>query len=105
MSWYAVRHIIKNADHYEERITVWEADSFGTAIARAEAEASEYAWKGTEPLDLYQAFILEAPPSDGAEVFSLIRQSDLAADEYVAAFFATGNELEGESTESSESGQ
>jgi|GEM_PF-6623242 len=37
MRWFAVRHVIKNADAYEERITVWEAASAEEAIARAES--------------------------------------------------------------------
>ena len=89
-----MRHVIKNEDAYEERITVWEAQSHEDAIARAEAEAARYAWEGTEPLDLYQSFELDAAPSDGAEVFSLIRRSELPPDSYLESFFATGSELQ-----------
>ena len=94
MGWFAVRHVVRNEDAYEERITVWEAESADKAIARAEAEAADYAWEGTEPLALYQSFELDRAPRDGAEVFSLIRRSDLSPDEYLGSFFATGSELE-----------
>jgi hypothetical protein len=94
MAWFAVRHVVKNADAYEERITVWDAESADEAIAHAEAEAADYAWEGTEPLSLYQCFALDDAPRDGAEVFSLIRRSDLSPDEYLNSYFATGSELE-----------
>ena len=94
MGWFAVRHVVKNADAYEERITVWQAESAEEAIARAESEAAEYAREGAEPLSLYQSFESDEAPGDGAEVFSLIRRSELTPDEYLGAFFATGSELE-----------
>ena len=94
MGWFAVRQVIKNADAYEERITIWQADSAEEAIGRAEAEATEYAWDGTEPLALYQSFELADAPGDGVEVFSLIRRSELPPDEYLDSFFATGSEEE-----------
>jgi hypothetical protein len=94
MGWFAVRHVIKNDDAYEERITVWQATSAEDAIARAQAEAAHYAWAGTELLRFYQSFELDGAPRDGAEVFSLIRRSELSSDEYLETFFATGHELE-----------
>jgi hypothetical protein len=94
MAWFGVRHVIKNEDAYEERITGREAHSHDDAIARAEAEAADYAWEGTEPLSLYQSFELVGPPQDGAEVFSLIRRSELPPDRYLDSFFSTGSELQ-----------
>jgi hypothetical protein len=94
MSWFAVRHVIKNEDAYEERITLWQATTFEEAIGRAEAEVVTYAWEGTQPLGLYQAFELEKKPGDGDEVFSLIRRSPLAANAYLDEFFSTGSELQ-----------
>jgi hypothetical protein len=95
MGWFAVRHVTQNADSFEERITLWEAASADEAIERAEKEAAEYVAMIGEPerlLDLFQSFELFEPPADGREVFSLIRDSDLTADEYVDAFFDTGRE-------------
>jgi hypothetical protein len=80
---------------YEERITLWQAASSDEAMARAEAEAVEYAdFAGATHLaDLGQAYHLaDAPPRDGAEVFSLIRDSALPPTAYIERFFDTGTE-------------
>jgi hypothetical protein len=78
---------------YEERITLWRASSFDEAMARAEGEALEYAnGIGGEYLRLAQAYQMYDPPADGAEVFSLLRASHLAATEYLDSFFDTGTE-------------
>ena len=39
-----------------------------------------------------QAFHLFEPPADGAEVFSLLRDSQLGPDEYLTTYFDTGDE-------------
>jgi hypothetical protein len=77
-------------------VTLWRASSLDEAIAHAEQEADEYA----EELDaryvgLAQAFHLpveDRPLDDGDEVFSLIRESELAPDDYISRFFDTGKE-------------
>ena len=81
---------------YEERITLWQASSADEAIARAEEEAVEYA-AGIEEtpvtyLGLAQCFHLFDVPEDGAEIFSLMRDSDLDHDDYIDSFFDTGAE-------------
>ena len=84
-----------DGDHaYEERITLWQARSFDEAIERAEAEVTQYATDLTDTTasDLFQAYHLFDEPADGAEVFSLIRMSNLQPDEYVDTFFDTGAE-------------
>jgi hypothetical protein len=98
-SWYGVRFLFQHgpadADGtaYEERITVWRAGSFNEAIELAEAEAAEYAeLVGASDLGLVQAYVLPEPPGQGAEVFSLIRDSGLTADDYIDRFFDTGGE-------------
>lgn len=101
--WYAVRCIFATVwppeaagKTYEERITLWHAESFDEAIERAEAEAGEYAAAIEESpcryLGLAQAFQLLDAPADGVEVFSLMRQSDLGPDDYVTQYFDTGAE-------------
>jgi hypothetical protein len=100
--WYSVRCLFQSPQEdgfsYEERVTLWRADSFDQAIALAEAEASEYAADVSDEtvrtgyLALAQSYWLAEDPGHGAEVFSLIRDSDLAADDYVDHFFATGGE-------------
>jgi hypothetical protein len=95
--WYAVRSLFRSPGEaesaYEERITLWYAASLDDALARAEAEAVEYAgFMGSEHLAGFaQAYPLaDAPPRDGAEVFSLIRDSALPPKAYVERFFSTG---------------
>jgi hypothetical protein len=101
--WYAVRCVFAFGDdaitRYEERVTLWHADSFHAAVEMAEHDATEYA----EVLDaeyvglaqVYHLAIPDRPPESGDEVFSLIRRSTLGVDDYVRQFFATGEEHEG----------
>jgi RHS repeat-associated protein len=101
--WHAVRCILtaERTDalpgelrmRYEERVTLWRAESFDAAIELAEAEADEYcADAGGERLGLSRAFMLFEPPGHGAEVFSLMRDSDLPTCVYLDRFFDTGTE-------------
>ena len=108
MAWFAVRCLFRSPDEhrdgvgaYEERITVWRVPSFEEAIARAEAEADEYVEllveMGIERCDLCQVFKLgiDGAIGDGDEVYSLIRDSDLAPDDYIDHFFDSGTEYLG----------
>ena len=97
--WYAVRslfHVPDDADGgYEERITLWQAADLDDALARAAAEAAEYAeFAGVTYLsDFAQSYPLaDSPPRDGVEVFSLTRSSQLPPQPYVEQFFDTGRE-------------
>jgi hypothetical protein len=102
-NWYAVRCLFRfgygpeeTEAGYEERITLWRAASFDEAIARAEAEAQSYAaGLDDDPgaiTDLVQAYHLFDEPGDGAEIFSLIRMSDLDTNAYINTFFDSGTE-------------
>jgi len=94
--WFAVRCVFVNEsrDAYEERITLWRACSVDEALALAEADASSYArdLEDTRYVGLAQAFEMFDPPGHGAEIFSLIRVSELSPDEYLNRFFDTGRE-------------
>jgi hypothetical protein len=99
--WYAVRSVIRWSPTepdgnrpYEERVTLWRAGTFDEAIDRAEAESTQYAAEfGADYLiDFGQAYRLYDEPGDGSEVFSLLRDSDLEPDDYVATHFDTGTE-------------
>lgn len=120
MDWFGVRHVIRwgesdeDGSSYEERVTLWRADSFDDAIKRAETEAAEHIKivGDGELLDVFQAYLVtddghaiaEAATAageqdgvilegqSGLEVFSLIRDSDLPPKEYVDRFFDTGTE-------------
>lgn len=81
---------------YEERVTLWNAATFEDALDLAEREADDYAGvttaarcgllQGYELLDEYKL------TKQGFEVFSLLRESDLAPKAYLRAFFDTGFE-------------
>jgi hypothetical protein len=79
-------------------VTLWQAESFDQAISLAEAEAAEYAEQvHLKYVGLAQAYLLSDPdpPTSGAEVFSLVRDSDLAPNDYLNRFFDTGRERQG----------
>jgi hypothetical protein len=101
--WFSVRCIFKDLDSeiYEERITLWKAQSFSHAMALAEAEAREYveAIGGLEYLNYAQAYHLAEEPESGSEIFSLMRDSSLSEREYLETFFDTGSERQNEATE------
>ncbi len=95
--WYTVRCLFGSARRegfsYEERMTLWYTDSFDNAIALAEKEAATYAASAkVDYLDLAQVCLLPGHPTSGAEVFSLVRDSELGADDYLDNFFDTGTE-------------
>lgn len=97
-TWFGVRCVFRHAEStYEERIVIVVAADFDHAIAKAEEEAAEYVdGMNVEYVGLAQAFMLFDAPRDGAEVFSLMRDSDLEPDEYLDTFFSTGDEREGD---------
>lgn len=96
--WSSVRCVFRTAFEpttYEERITLWKTSDLQLAIERAEKEAEEYAANvGAEYLGYAQAYGGTEEPVDGAEIFSLMRESNLDPEEYVDAFFDTGGERE-----------
>lgn len=109
--WVAVRCVFRSelegTGMYEERVTLWRTTSMAEAVERAEAEAHEYAaMLSTPPADpheyvgLAQAYLLADDLDDGAEVFSLVRGSDLEPEDYLDAFFDTGTERQREITDS-----
>jgi hypothetical protein len=95
VAWYGVRTVVhlEFDDLYEERVTLWQAESFDEALALAEEEADRYAASvDGEHLGLCQAFELAGRPGHGVEAFSLVRESDLGPDAYLDGFFDTGAE-------------
>jgi hypothetical protein len=99
MAWFAVRNVIENDGSFEERITLWEAPSEDEAIAHAEEEAGVNVTRlggSMTALGLFQSYRLSDPPGDGREVFSLIRRSRLASQDYIDSFFDTGSEVQRE---------
>lgn len=102
-SWFAARCIFDHRSRsqlpmkhtYEERVVLVRAESFEEAIGQAEIEAKQYA-KTTEAsyLGFVQAFHLHEHPGENTEVFSLMRESNFEPNDYINAFFDTGNELQ-----------
>lgn len=99
LSWYGVRCVFRHRELgvYEERLTLWRAGSLADAIARGESEAREYCadLDGVEYADFAEAYRMYGEPGEGAEVFSLMRESGLPVGEYVGRFFDTGAERRG----------
>ncbi|GAA0312273.1 hypothetical protein [Kineococcus aurantiacus] len=107
--WVAVRCIFRSRREdgegeavFEERLTLWQETDVDRAIERAETEAEAYAAETTWPPDWVteylgtaQAYVLSDEPADGAEVFSLMRNSHLAPTAYLDHFFTTGQERTG----------
>jgi hypothetical protein len=99
--WYCVRTVLQFGRNplitYEERLTLWAVPDFEAAVAAAESDARDYADSNPECtfIGLAQAYHLQEDPGHGAEVFSLLRDSALTADEYLATYFDTGSERQG----------
>jgi hypothetical protein len=101
LNWYSVRcHFRVDGRHFEERITVWQAVGFDDAIDLAEAEAEAYATTiDGEYLGSCDCFHLPdaaMKTSQGAEIYSLVRSSELDPDTYLRTFFFTGSERSAE---------
>jgi hypothetical protein len=95
--WFGCRSLLQWPDtptekeSYEERITIWRAESLEQAIAMAEIESAAYAEENRlVDVGLTQAYEMDG--GNGAEVFSLIRDSELLPDECIDTLFDTGDE-------------
>ncbi|WP_062288707.1 DUF4288 domain-containing protein [Demequina phytophila] len=103
MEWYSVRCVFRFPDiegrHiYEERITLWRAETAEQAIDLADDEARDYVDRldsedsHPEYLGLAQSYRLADEVGHGAEVFSIMRDSTLDPSDYIDWFLATGDE-------------
>jgi hypothetical protein len=88
-TWFGVRCLFKGAASYEERTTLWRAPDASTAVRLAEHEALEYAKLLDEGqyAGVAQAYELMDLPGHGAEVFSLIRDSNLPTPDYLSRYW------------------
>ncbi|WP_300678760.1 hypothetical protein [Nocardioides sp.] len=104
--WFGVRSVYRFAerldgrDVYEERVVIFKAPDLDDAIAQAETEAAEYVdlLGDGEAVGFYQAFAMSDEPSQGAEVFSLMRTSDLSVADYLDQHFDSGEERQQSAT-------
>jgi hypothetical protein len=103
--WFSARTVYEHDKPgdglFEERIVLLRAGDFEEALERAEAEALRY---GEQVGGTYTGYasvfeIAEEQLADGSEVFSLMRDSDLEADDYIDHFFATGDERQADDAE------
>lgn len=99
--WFSARTVFEHDQPgdglFEERIVLLRAADFEEAHTRAEEEATRYAREASCSWTGYVS-LFELPDetlADSVEVFSLMRDSELPADEYVEQFFDTGNERQG----------
>jgi hypothetical protein len=91
--WYVLDGVAQTC--FEERVVLFRAASFKDAIAKAEAEAKRYAASSERSvylgfMDIYWLF--EETVGDTTEVFSLMRDSDLSEEEYLARYYGDGDE-------------
>jgi hypothetical protein len=76
---------------YEERVTIWRAGTLEDARERATAEADMYAGEvGAIRIDYVETYRMFDEPGEAAEVWSAMRDSWLAPDEYLARFVTEG---------------
>lgn len=91
MSWYSTQSFFYRAPvSIEERVLIWQSESFDQAIGLAEAAGAAYAEAaGCSMLDLTNCFSLQEGASlyHGVELFSLLRDSDLDPAAYVSHHF------------------
>lgn len=102
--WYGVRLVYQligeSGNAFEERVLIVRADDFDSAIERAEQIShDEYEDESTIYTKYAMAFHIFDENGDalgeGVEVFSLIRDSNLAVNDYLDRFHDTGNECAG----------
>jgi hypothetical protein len=77
---------------YEERITLWQAVDADEAIAKGIHAADSYAAEnGFQRVDYTTSYKMFDAPSEGSEVWSLMRDSWLPPEEYVQRFVIEGD--------------
>ena len=106
LAWFSAKCIFRHptaraepvSSVYEERVIVTRARDFQAAMAKAEEEEEAReccALLDAEYLDHVSVFSIDATElGDKAEVYSLMRTSPLASDEYLDTFYDTGAEHE-----------
>ncbi|MER8073059.1 helix-turn-helix domain-containing protein [Streptomyces sp. NPDC094034] len=97
LKWFGARTVYYHNDlkTYEERVTMVQAGTFQNAVEQATDEAREYCEivENADYLDFVQVYEMTMDkPESGSEVFSLMRDSDLGAQDYLSSFFDTGRE-------------
>jgi Domain of unknown function (DUF4288) len=103
LKWYTAKTIYKHQRvedgtpkmMFEERIVLLQATDFDDAIAKAEAETTEYCDinDGTVYLGFVDVFhLFDETVGHGVEVYSLMRESNLSDKDYLDHFYDDGKE-------------
>ena len=102
LNWYAVKclfyHPTRKKDTeaflYEERIKLWQANSYDEAYKKAEIEAEIYASEANAvfvtPTDSFMLF--DKVLNEGVEVYSIMRGSNLNEKTYRNTFCTTNRD-------------
>ena len=101
--WYSAKTIYKHTTFedglaktvFEERVVIFRATDFDDTIAKAEAEARQYcrATTGAEYLGFVDVYhVGDEGIESGAEVYSLVRDSNLSNRDYIDHFYDAGME-------------
>lgn len=98
--WYSVKGLYRwymkangQTDQIEERIVLFEAESFDHALDLAEAEAITYCAPDEganfliEPVGWWRAYWIGALPGNGVEVFSRGAKTDLESTSFVKRYY------------------
>jgi len=99
--WYAVKCIFshpsrareKEGHLYEERITLWKANSWNEAFEKAKEEAKKYEEEDCIFIKALEAFhLFDQKVGNGTEVWSVMRSSHFDAETYMKTFCMSGHE-------------
>ncbi len=98
--WYSVKGLFRwymndggATERIEERVILFEANSFDDAIDLAEAEAKSYCCPDRsanfriEPVGWWHAYWIGETPASGIEVFARGAKTELAADAFVRRYY------------------
>lgn len=103
MPWFSARSIFRHSTLqtgsgvtvYEEQVILLESKNEDEALEKAEAASKGYSdsLEGVDFLGLIQVYTLDSESvGPGTEVFSLMRESKLAPESYLSAYFEDGQE-------------
>jgi hypothetical protein len=98
--WYSVKGLFRwymkvdsATDRIEERVVLFEAESFEHALDLAELEAAQYCANDEqanyciEPTGWWHAYWLGATPASGIEVFSRSARTELSSQAFIRRYY------------------
>lgn len=98
--WYSVKGLFRwymkvdgSTDQFEERVVLFEAESFAEALDLAEAEAKSYCQPDEqanfciEPVGWWRAYWIGETPASGVAVFSRGAKTSLSSKSFVQRYY------------------